>query len=220
MFSKFKPLFLIFSDFLSSKTTLTILSYPFDFNSEKIIQNILLKQSGCIVYPTETFYALGCASTDRQAVLNIYRLKKRQTDQPLLVLVNGWEMLNRYVENILPDHLNILNTHWPGPLTAILKYKEGLSPELNTRGPCVGFRMTSSPIAKSLIDLIGVPIVGTSANLTSEQEAVHCNEAIETFGDSVELYIDGGKTPGKEPSTLVDMTTKKVSIVRKGAISL
>jgi L-threonylcarbamoyladenylate synthase len=180
----------------------------------------LLKENGCIIYPTETFYALGCAADNSEAVGKIYSLKKRNRNQPLLVLIDSWEMFDRYTSEVGEAQLKLLKKHWPGPLTAILKQKGNLAAELNHGGSALGFRMTSSPIARELIQIAGLPLVGTSANRSGKQEIADCDSVKKIFSDTVDIYIDGGKTPGILPSTLVDLTTDVWTVVRQGMISI
>lgn len=78
-----------------------------------------LQPGETVIFPTETFYALGCRADDDTAIRHIYHLKRRNPSQPLLVLASSWAMVESYVTSIEPDHLDVLKTHWPGPLTAI-----------------------------------------------------------------------------------------------------
>ncbi len=194
------------------------LSFPFQADGEQLIRKTLLEDRGIIVYPTETFYALGCAATDSIAVDSIYRLKGRSHRLPLLVLVNSWDMLNRYAEGIDETTMKVLNQYWPGPLTAVLKCKDNLAGELNSGGTTLGFRMTSSAVARELIKLIDLPLVGTSANHSSQTETNSCEKARDIFDDKVDIYIDGGTTPGKLPSTVVDFTGESPRVIRRGMV--
>lgn len=197
-----------------------VIAYPFSIEEKDLINTVILEKEGTIVYPTETFYALGCAATQTAAVSAVYKLKQRPRHLPLLVLIQSWEMLFQYVDAIPHGHLSLLREHWPGALTAILPHNGQLPKELNVNAPTVGFRMTSSTVAQALIELIGVPLVGTSANRTSEKEVTNCSSARSTFGNEVDLYIDGGESPGGFPSTLVDLTGERCLLVREGAIRL
>lgn len=196
------------------------LSFPFTSQDRKRIRKTILEQDGTVVFPTETFYALGCAATSSVAVNKIYSLKERNKDQPLLVLVNDWSMLQCYAAAIPKKHATLLKHHWPGPLTAVLHTKDLLAKELNYHDNTLGFRCTSSPVALELIKILNLPLVGTSANKTKEKESGSCQEAESTFGDAVDLYIDGGPSMARQPSTLVDLTTDQPKIIRQGAIRL
>ena len=196
------------------------LRYPFQDKELKLIANIIREKDALFVYPTETFYALGCSATSSAAVKEIYRLKRRDPAQPLLVLITDWVMLAQYTGDLRAEQQRFLEQFWPGPLTAILKTKGRLAEELNHQKSTLGFRMTSSAIAQELIKASGYPLVGTSANISGQKAVTSCQTAMEIFGDQVDLYIDGGETKGLLPSTLVDLTGSDPKIVRRGVLDI
>ncbi len=196
------------------------IKYPFQSESLELISKVISQENGVIVYVSVTFYALGCSSESTEAVKKIYRLKKRDLSQALLVLIDSWEMLKRYTYNLSQHQHKLLDRYWPGPLTAILNTKNLLAEGLNYEKSTLAFRMTSSPIAQELIKTIGKPMVGTSANLSGQTEVSSCQMARDVFGDQVDLYIDGGKTEGTLPTTLVDLTGKAPKIIREGILKI
>lgn len=193
---------------------------PFSREDSEIIKNRLYEPGTTIIYPTETFYALGCLAVNSEAVKKIYRIKWRDSNLPLLLLVNSWEMLQRYAADIGDSNRRILERHWPGPLTAVLNTRKNLPAELNLSGDTLGFRMTSSKTARDLIGIVNVPIVGTSANRSKGPDSASFQAARAVFGDEVDIYIDGGKTHGLKPSTIVDMTGESPKVLRKGMIDI
>lgn len=198
-----------------------VITHPFNNLESSEIKHVLIKQQGIVVYPTETFYALGCVATSAQAVEKVYHLKKRTRNSPLLILINSWEMLDCYATPITENQKDLLKQHWPGPLTAILNTQSKLAGDLNRSGTAVGFRMTSSPIAQELIRIAGVPLVGTSANLSRAFEIASFQKVKEVFGELINLYIDGGTTPGVHPSTVINMVDpNEYTVVRQGAVRL
>ncbi|MGK0289316.1 MAG: L-threonylcarbamoyladenylate synthase [bacterium] len=195
-----------------------LISTPFSEENSLIVKEFFERKGVCI-YPTETFYAIGCRADCSESVLQIYELKKRDKTQPLLVLVNSWDLLFRYAE--VPSSAKpLLEKYWPGALTAILPTKEGLAKELNFQGSKLAFRYTPHKIAQQLIEVAGVPLVGTSANFSKQPEIDQIEVAQKNFKDDVSLYIDGGKTQGGLPSTLIDFTTEPFQIVRQGIVNV
>jgi len=198
---------------------MVIITPPFSEADHDIIKEVLIRQQGTIIYPTETFYALGCIATSSIAVKKIYQLKNRDTSLPLLVLVNNWSMLENHATHLNNNQKKLLQKYWPGPLTSVLKTNEKLAKELNYSGNSIGIRMTSSKIAQDLIQIINQPIVGTSANRSKEKAISDFKSAITVFGKKVDIYIDGGNTPGGKASTLIDMTDAENFItIRQGTI--
>ncbi|MBU2514747.1 threonylcarbamoyl-AMP synthase [bacterium] len=196
-------------------------THPFKKHEKELIKQFFANNNPVIVYPTETFYALGCAADNSEAVQKIYEIKKRKSGFPLLVLIDSWQMLDQYADNLDSSKMSLLKKHWPGPLTAILQTKDSkLAKELNYQYSTLGFRMTSSPIARELIRMAGVPLVGTSANRSSEPEAATCDAAKQYFTNQVDIYIDGGRSPGILPSTLIDLTGKDYKVIREGMIKV
>lgn len=173
---------------------------------------------GLMVYPTETFYALGAKATDEKAIEKIYQLKRRSHQSPLLVLVSDWQMLFAHVEKIAPKQEEFLRRHWPGPLTVILKPRN-LARGLNHQGEGVGFRLSSSDEARELIRRLRTPLVGTSANPSGMPPASSVQEAYDYFGEDVPEYFDGGPSPGGEPSSLIRFrSTEEFEVLRSGKI--
>ena len=198
-----------------------VLSPPFSAVDDCHIKQRLLEEEGTIVYPTETFYALGCSANSTKAVESVYRLKHRKRDLPLLILIDSWEMFRNYFVDISQTQRKLLQKYWPGPLTAVLKSRNNLSPLLNEKSSYIGVRMTSSVVARDLIKLLAVPLVGTSANRSTEIEMTELKAVKAVFENEIDIYIDGGKTPGGQPSTVVDMTdSRTIKVIRDGAVSL
>lgn len=202
-------------------TLLTMIKPPFSDSDKQFIHQSITQNDGVIIFPTETFYGIGCSALSDKAVEKIYTLKKRKKSSPLLVLINSQEMLNQYFMPVSAQYRDILVKNWPGPLTAILKSKGHLSTALNEAGLNIAVRMTSCEITQQLIDICGVPIVGTSANLSGQKETTNAGQIYPIFQDTIDIYIDGEEAPGGLPSTLVDMTDPKgLKVIRQGVVQL
>jgi len=198
-----------------------VLSPPFSSDDDRNIKQILLEGEGTIVYPTETFYALGCAANSSKAIERVYQLKHRKKDFPLLILIDSWEMFRDYFVEISATQKKLLQKYWPGPLTAVLKSRNNLSSLLNEKSPYIGVRMTSSVMARDLIKILAAPLVGTSANRSAAAEMSVLSDVRAVFKNEIDIYIDGGKTPGGQPSTVVDMKdSRNFKVIRDGAVGL
>ena len=197
-----------------------ILSFPLNPQEEKKIREHLFSDE-TLVYPTETYYAVGCLATSTKAVKRIYKTKKRERNKPLLVLVDSWDMLEKFTVDLAGREKDFLKQYWPGPLTAILKPSEKLSGELNRAGSGVGFRMTSSLYAQNVVRVAGVPVVGTSCNISGGKECSDVENSIQLLGDQVSLFLDGGVTPGGLLSTVIDLQGGyPPKLIREGAITI
>lgn len=181
---------------------------------EKIAQ--VFQQEKIVVYPTETVYGLGCVISNREAVEKIKELKGREKDKPLSIMVSSFEMLEKYGKvdyekegksigrkfGLKPKSLKIKDL-LPGPYTVILSKKETV-PDWISTDDNVGIRFPQSKFLNQLIELIGEPIVSTSANLASEKPALKISDIDQSILKKVDLIINTGPCPGP-PSTLVEL---------------
>ena len=168
----------------------------------------IVKCGGIIAYPTETVYGIGALATDEKAVLQVFRVKRRQESQPLSIAVSSLEMLNEVAE---VEHIDFIQRFLPGPVTVILKKKPALPDGLTAGSAYVGIRFPDHPMALDLINKTG-PLVSTSANLHGEVDPVTADEV----KVDVDYLLDGGRAKYAGSSTIVDLNEYK--IVRKGAM--
>jgi len=181
----------------------------------KVIDN-----GGVIAFPTETVYALAVDASNYLAVEKIYKLKNRFSDKPLPVLVGDIYQANRIVEfNSMAQRL-ALNL-FPGPITLVLKSnpKGNLAKNINHQIGSVGIRMPNSIAALKILKAIGRPIVGTSANITSQKSALSAEEVLKVFKGQIDIVVDQGAIAEGVPSTIVDLTESQAKILREGVIS-
>ena len=179
----------------------------------------ILAANGVIVYPTETFYGLGANCFSRQALQRIFEIKKRPGSKGLPVLVSDLEMARGLAAEIPPAFQVLASRFWPGPLTVVLKAASHLPPELAGPGRTIGIRLPAVIWLQKLIRVIGLPLVTTSANISGQGEIESAEEVKSVFTGKVDLIVDGGKAPGGQPSTVVDLTGEKPVLIRGGVIA-
>ena len=196
---------------------------PFNENSSaKIIADSLriLERGGIVAYPTESFYALGVLATDEKALENLFLLKKRPAEKPLPLIVGDLDTLKTVVKRVPDRAVELMERYWPGPLTIIFEAADSMSDLLTGGTGRVAVRIPGESAALSLAREAGFPITATSANISSELPADNIDAVLNYFGNSIDLIIDGGRTPGGKPSTIVDATTGTLKILREGRIPL
>ena len=175
----------------------------------------ILKRSGAGFMPSDTIYGLSCRALDEQAVGRAQKLKKRDSNKPLIVLISDVEMLN--LLSISSSEVEPAKKYWPGPLTLICSAPRAPGwLQLGTKTLAV--RIPSNKDLVNLIQKVG-PIVSTSANLQGQKPLTTAAKAIKVFGEKLDFYIDAGKLTGK-PSTLVEVEDGKLKIIRQGAMKL
>ncbi len=176
------------------------------------------KSGGVIAYPTETFYGLCVDPFNREAVENLFRLKGRPGNNPVSVIIKDLPMLSAVASEVPPAALDLIKRFWPGPLTIVFKASPSVPLELTGNTGNIGVRVSSNPVAALLSSVLGSPITATSANPTGKKPAVAPEEVIEYFNGRIEVLIDGGALPGRTGSTVVDVTSGRVVVVREGEI--
>lgn len=184
--------------------------------NEEIV--LTLRQGGLIVYPTDTFYGLGADCFSGRALFRIYEVKGRPLSKALPVLISDAEMVGRLAVEIPPGFDRLAAAFWPGPLTLILKAAASLPSGLVGPERTIGIRLPAVVWIRDLIRAAGFPVVATSANISGQGEIDSAEEAVRQFKDKVDLIVDGGKTAGGRPSTVVDLTSGKPVLRREGAI--
>lgn len=171
-----------------------------------------------IVYPTETFYGIGADGFSEEAVARVFRIKKRPSGRALPVIVADMEMAKSIVRSIPPLFEELTSLFWPGPLTLILKAASHLPERLLGPGRTIGLRLPALSWLRSLVRQVGSPVIATSANISGGRETSSPEKVIPLFRGHVDLIVDGGKTPGRLPSTVVDLSSGKARLVREGAL--
>lgn len=172
-----------------------------------------------VIFPTETVYGLGANALDPKASKNIYQAKGRPSDNPLIVHISNKDDVYRYVRFVNSEAELLMDTFWPGPLTLIFEKNE-LIPKETTGGlNTVAIRLPSNPIARTLIEIAGLPIAAPSANISGKPSSTQFKHVYEDFNGKVDIIIDGGPSEIGLESTVVDMTSNIPTILRPGYIT-
>jgi L-threonylcarbamoyladenylate synthase len=178
-----------------------------------------LRTGGCIAYPTETVYGLGCA-LDPAALQVLGELKRRDSDRPFLILIGEADFSG--VE-WTPAARALAEAFWPGPLTLALAADADRFPgQVLSPDGTLAVRRSSSPAVAAILDALGEPVTSTSANAPGLAPALDAGGAAAAVralgGDDCFCILDGGTLPASPPSTLVRAVGDRAEIVREGAI--
>ena len=180
--------------------------------------NVLIS-GGVIAYPTETLYGLGAKYDVEQALEKIFLLKKRPEEKSLTLITGELVQLPLIVEFIPPIAQELMSSFWPGPLTLVFKAKKGI-PKGIVLNDTVAVRIPGDSFALRLARAVPFPFTATSANISNMPAAQDAHTVVSYFGDKLDLIIDGGKTPGEPPSTIVDVTAEHARVIRQGAVDI
>ncbi len=178
-----------------------------------------LRNGGVVAIPTDTLYALAADVFNTAALDRIFAIKGRSDDLALPVLVSGWDQLEMVAENTPPKTRALAERFWPGALTLVVQKANGLPDRLTAGRPTVAVRMPGHPVPIELINRLGSPITGTSANISGGADLLTLDELSSQLGEPVDLIVEKGPTPKGTASTIVDITSGKPRLLREGAIS-
>ena len=169
----------------------------------------IIKKGGVVIYPTETVYGIGTSIFSEKALKKVFEIKGRETGKPVSVAVSSFRMMEDLVYMDEKER-DFIRKFLPGPVTVLLR-KKSTVPDILTPGTdLVGIRFPDNRIATMLIELAGVPITSTSANLSGEEPP----ESVDQIKIKADYILDCGVCTG-EPSTVVDL--QNLRVVRKGA---
>ena len=177
----------------------------------------VLKNGGLVVFPTDTVYGLAAWPYHTEFVERLFVVKGRSSTRAIAVLISRPEDLNQVAVSPSKAALILAQRFWPGPLTLIMSKHPSL-PDVLSPQPTIGIRVPDHQVALTILRLSG-PLAVTSANLSGKDNTNTAREAFEQLGGRVHLIIDGGKSPGGVPSTVVDCTGAEPQILRLGPIS-
>ena len=179
----------------------------------------IIRQGGVVAFPTETYYGLGVDPFNPQALTKLFAIKKRSSAKPVLTLITDQDQLSLLTLEI-PSLFLPLFPLWPAPLTLVFKALPSLPSILTGGTGTVAVRISPHPLAMALVRAYHQPLTATSANISGKPSAVTADEVRMYFGDTVDLVIDGGRTQGGKPSTVVGIDNDALTVIREGVISL
>jgi len=193
---------------------------------KETIETILkfLEQGEVVICPTDTVYGLICDATDKKAVGELFKIKKRQKTKPIPIFVKNIKMAKR-LAFIDKKQEEFLKKVWPGKVTVVLKTK----PKAKTIFPKgilssdnkVGLRIPDYKPIADLFKKFNKPLTGTSANISGKPASIKIKEILKQFDNQKNqpgLIVDAGNLRESKSSTVIDLTNKKAKILRKGEI--
>lgn len=176
-----------------------------------------LDNSQVIAFPTETVMGLGVYFDDHKAYELLNKIKNRPDDKPYTLMLGDVKDVEKYAHLTARDKI-IIKTFIPGPVTLLLKSKN--VPDYVTHGTgVIGIRVPDMPLVQELIKYCGRPLLVPSANKSGDKPALTSIEVKEVFKDELG-YIFNEDSLKQKPSTIIDLTSEQVKILREGPISI
>ena len=177
-----------------------------------------LKSGGIVAFPTDTVYGLGALAFNNAAIESLYTAKNRPIEKAIPILIGDLGDLDKVADDIPNMALRFAVRFWPGPLTCIVPKKQNL-PLAVSATSTVAVRIPDHHDARALLRAAG-PMAVTSANISGRASPSTAQEVYEQLNGRIPLILDGGKTKGGVPSTLVDCIGQGPVVLREGPIPL
>jgi L-threonylcarbamoyladenylate synthase len=168
--------------------------------------------------PTETFYGLAADSANPEALRKVNRLKQKEADSPIMLLMSERTQVSAVADTVPEQFDQLAQMFWPGPLTLVIPAAPSLPREVSGGRGSVAVRVPGLAFPRLLARELGRPISGVSANLHGQRPCREAADVAAIFPRGVDVILDGGPTQGGRPSTILDLTGDRPTIVREGIL--
>lgn len=179
-----------------------------------------LKRGELVAFPTETVYGIGGNAYLKESANNIFKVKGRPSDNPLIVHIADVENAKEIGKNIPEVFYKLAEKFWPGPLTMIVEKSDKIPDSVSANLKTVGIRIPANPYSRYLIEKAGCPVAAPSANKSGKVSATKARYVYDDFKDEIPYIIDGGDCEVGIESTVINLTTKPYMVLRPGKITI
>jgi len=178
----------------------------------------ILADGGIVALPSETVYGLAADATKTEAVERVFKAKGRPAHNPLIIHVDSIRMAREFTAQWPESAERLANAFWPGPLTLVLPHNGRISDKVTAGGDTVAVRLPAHPLFRRIIGLLDRPLAAPSANRSNHVSPTMAKHVTASLGEDT-VVVDGGPCAVGIESTVLDLTTDPVSILRFGMIS-
>jgi len=176
----------------------------------------IIKKGGLVAFPTETVYGLGADALNPKAVSNLFKAKKRPTDNPPIIHVENTNTIHTLAEQVPPKADTLMKKFWPGPLTLVFKRSKNV-PDVTVAGlDTVAIRMPQHNVALALIRESNCPIAAPSANLAGKPSPTTAEHVLKDLNGRIDAILDAGPTRIGVESTVLDLSVDPPVVLRPG----
>jgi L-threonylcarbamoyladenylate synthase len=179
----------------------------------------ILQAGGVIALPTDTVYGIAASVDHPAAIERIFSIKGRAGTKALPVLIDAVAQLERFSAALSDEARDLAAAFWPGALTIVVQAAAWVPDVILRGGGTVGLRMPDCADTLAIIAGAGGALAVTSANRSGDREARSATEVQRVLGTRLDLIVDGGPSPSAAPSTVVDASGPRLTVLRVGAIS-
>ena len=183
---------------------------------QRLIQKVvdILKNGGVVVYPTDTYYGIGCDIMNKKAIEKIYQIKQRNKSKPFSFICSGLKNISHYAK-VSNYAYKTMKRLLPGPYTFILEGSKLVPKIMLTKRKTAGIRVPDNPICLALVKGLGNPVITTSATRPDGTIFHDASLVHDYFGNRIDAVVDGSIVPGR-PSSVILLIDDIPEVIRKG----
>ncbi|MCD6291858.1 MAG: threonylcarbamoyl-AMP synthase [Deltaproteobacteria bacterium] len=198
------------------------LNYPFPQSSQtekiKLIDSIC-RSGGVIIYPTETFYAIGGNALDINLGRQLSKIKNRHPNKSFPTIIGSRQALDKLIPTLPQTARLLAGKYWPGALTMILPGLKELPAAILGKDGTVAVRWSSHPLIADLVKISHLPLISTSANLSDQPPTARADQLDPQLLCRVDLLIVAdNQNLEPQPSTIIDVRVDPPKLLRAGEI--
>ncbi|MFA6602664.1 MAG: L-threonylcarbamoyladenylate synthase [Candidatus Shapirobacteria bacterium] len=179
----------------------------------------VISEGGLVVFPSDTVYIIAVDPTNQKAVNKLLAFKNRWTGKAISVAVANTQMAKKLVEFGEKEE-RVYNQLLPGPFTVVSRGKHKVAPGIEAENGTLGIRIPNNEYILELVGALDRPITATSANLSGRTPHYSLESFLNTLSakkrEMIDLAVDGGKLPKNKPSTVIDISSGEMEILRRG----
>ena len=193
---------------------------PLEFREDNLAEGKIkeiakgVRNGKILVYPTETAYGIGTNSMNEKGIEEIYKIKGRPDEKKLTVIVSSLNMALKYCY-LNEKERKLCEEFMPGPLTILAQKKPNVPDKLNDK---FAFRITSHKTAREIVEDMGLPLIATSANVSGRGSIYSLKRLDQRVKNKADYIIDAGELEKTPPSTIIDLSSEDLRIIRQGPI--
>ncbi len=180
----------------------------------------ILARGGLVAFPTETVYGLGADAYNVGAVTNIFKVKGRPMDNPLIVHIDSLSRIDDVAIDVQEYVFDLAEKVWPGPITFILKRSPNIPREVSAGLHTIAVRCPAHSVALRLIQGLDKPIAAPSANISGKPSPTNADHVIKELRGNIDAIIDSGDTFFGVESTVVNLLSDPPILLRPGPIGV
>lgn len=175
----------------------------------------VLKSGGLIIFPTDTYYGLGCDIYNREGIKQIFLIKNEMDNKLFSFICSDLKDISSYAK--VSDYAYRTMKHLlPGPYTFILPAAKVIPKKLWTKRKTVGIRVPDHAVTIQIVKELGNPIVSTSTTTRRGDPLIDPQEIKNIFNSQVDLMLASNSMNFK-PSSVIDLSGEVPEVIREGA---